>query len=171
MTELKGSKFFILIAAGLVFIGVAGWKYMDFNAEKEYIAPPPTKNMPIITPPTSPPTGNTGGVAEDSITEESATGGPSKVQPNTYTISMNSSGFSPANLTIKAGDTVRFVNNDTTNHWPASDVHPVHAIYPEFDARADIIPGGEWSFTFEKVGEWGMHDHRSPVTTGKIIVE
>lgn len=177
MTEFKDPKFFILIAAGLAFTGIAFWYYMDFTTEKEYVASPPTQNMPVITPPTSPPPDNVGDILdalapiEDSIMEESTKVEFTKVQPKTYTISMNSGGFNPANWIINKGDTVRFVNNDTKDHWPASDVHPTHAIYPEFDPRAVIAPGEEWSFTFERVGGWSMHDHRSPYITGKIIVE
>jgi len=176
MKELKDPKFFILIAVGLVLTGIAGWEYIDFKSQEEYIAPPPTKDMPVITPPTSPPPGNSGGSAEDSMMEHSMTEdgdmiGSMNVQPKTHIIYMGGGGFNPANLAIKIGDTVRFVNNDTKDHWPASDVHPVHEIYPEFDPRAVIAPGEEWSFTFERVGEWGVHDHRSPYITGKIIVE
>jgi plastocyanin len=151
MKELKEPKFFILIIAGLILIAIAGWKYMDFNAQKEYVAPSPAKSMPIITPPSSPPPGN----------EET----------ETHIIYISNSGFNPGNLTIETGDTVRFVNNDTKDHWPASDVHPVHAIYPAFDPRAAISPGKDWSFTFERVGGWGMHDHLNASVTGKIIVE
>lgn len=175
MKEFKDPKFFILIVVGLVLTVIAGWEYIDFKSQEEYIAPPPTKNMPVITPPTSPPPGNTGDAMEDLMIEDSMMDdgdmGGSMVHPSTYTIYMNSVGFSPASLTIKSGDTVRFVNNDTRDYWPASDVHPVHAAYSEFDPRAVVSPGQEWSFTFQRVGEWGMHDHRSPSITGKIIVK
>ena len=49
----------------------------------------------------------------------------------TYTVEMTSTGFSPNSISIKAGDTVTFVNKDTTQHWPASAMHPTHSIYPE----------------------------------------
>jgi len=172
MKELKDPKFFILIAVGLVLTGIAGWEYIDFKSQEEYIAPPPTKDMPVITPPTSPPP--SGATTEEETIVEKETSEPQapvQTQPHTYTVSMQATAFSPSSLTINKGDTVRFVNNDTKDHWPASDVHPVHEIYPEFDPRAVIAPGEEWSFTFERVGEWGVHDHRSPYITGKIIVE
>jgi hypothetical protein len=80
------------------------------------------------------------------------------------------SGFVPTDLTINRGDTVTFTNTGTTNHWPASDIHPSHEIYPEFDPRRSLLPGESWSFTFTKPGLWRMHDHDMPIFVGSITV-
>lgn len=85
-------------------------------------------------------------------------------------IKMTGEGFSPSEVKIQLGSTVRFVIKDKYWHWPASDLHPTHTLYPEFDPQKPIGPGEEWSFTFEKTGEWGFHDHLSPYITGKVIV-
>ncbi len=76
------------------------------------------------------------------------------------------SGFLPANITIKLGDTVTFVNKDTKNHQPASAPHPAHTDYPEFDPKNPIEPGQSWSFTFNKAGTWKFHDHLNAPTFG-----
>src|SRR6187549_3785432 len=66
------------------------------------------------------------------------------------TISFSSEGFIPAELSIRKGQTVIFLNNSNTQVWPASDPHPTHSIYPQFDPQQPIDPGQSWQFTFER---------------------
>lgn len=89
---------------------------------------------------------------------------------NRLTIRIDEEGFHPRELTIKAGETVTFLNRDKDGHWPASNIHPTHAIYPAFDPKKNIDAGVSWSFTFERPGEWRYHDHIFPDRTGVIIV-
>lgn len=89
---------------------------------------------------------------------------------NAIQVLMTEKGFEPEITTLKQGTTVTFVNNDKTWHWPASDLHPTHTIYPEFDPKQPVEPGKSWAFTFNRIGSWNYHDHLSPLTTGKIIV-
>jgi len=86
------------------------------------------------------------------------------------TVQITAKGFSPASITIKKGQAVEWVNDDTEIRWPASDPHPLHNIYPEFDPKQPIYPGEKWSFTFERIGKWGYHDHTFPVNTGSVSV-
>lgn len=79
-------------------------------------------------------------------------------------------GYVPEETTIKQGDTVSFVNESGTFHWPASDVHPTHEIYADFDPRTPIGPDEVWSFTFTEAGTWDLHDHLRANMRGKIIV-
>lgn len=84
---------------------------------------------------------------------------------------MNDEGFSPSEFSIKVGERVDFVNTSTvTEYWPASDLHPTHDLYTQFDPREPILPGSTWSFVFVKKGQWRMHDHLHPDKRGKIIV-
>lgn len=85
-------------------------------------------------------------------------------------ILMTEKGFEPEILTIKAGTKITFTNKDNTYRWPASDLHPTHTIYPEFDPKQPIEPEKSWLFTFNRVGQWNYHDHLSPLVTGKVIV-
>ena len=48
-----------------------------------------------------------------------------------YVIEITSEGFSPSPLTVTQGSTVTWINKDANEHWPASAMHPTHAIYPE----------------------------------------
>lgn len=61
----------------------------------------------------------------------------------TTDISMTASGFSPTSITIHKGDTVKFTNNDSSPHWPASNPHPSHTDYSGFDALRPVPPGTE----------------------------
>lgn len=78
-------------------------------------------------------------------------------------------GFKPASLVIQEGETVVF-RSVKQAAWPAADFHPEHALYPEFDPKAPIKDGEEWSFRFDKPGEWTFHDHLSPSRRGIIRV-
>ncbi len=78
--------------------------------------------------------------------------------------------FTPDVLDILVGDVVIFTNNGSKDFWPASNNHPTHTLYPEFDAKGPIAPGGKYQFTFEKAGSWGFHDHLNPSVGGAINV-
>ncbi|OGD87908.1 hypothetical protein A2870_03950 [Candidatus Curtissbacteria bacterium RIFCSPHIGHO2_01_FULL_41_11] len=78
--------------------------------------------------------------------------------------------YTPKNTSIKLGQTVTFVNKSNTDMWPASNIHPTHGIYPEFDPKKAVGPGKSWSFTFTKAGIWKFHDHLNPEITGTITV-
>lgn len=86
-------------------------------------------------------------------------------------VSMGKDSYDPPNLNIKQGTKVTFKNINTDDYnWPASNVHPTHLLYPEFDPKQPIGPGEEWSFVFNKVGRWKYHDHLKPYITGVIVV-
>lgn len=87
-----------------------------------------------------------------------------------HVITLTTDGFTPAELTITRGETVTFRTTTGKRFWPASNLHPSHLEYSDFDPKAPIEPDGEWSFTFDQVGEWRMHDHLAPYYTGTITV-
>jgi plastocyanin len=78
--------------------------------------------------------------------------------------------YTPGNIKITKGTKVTFKNGSESLRWPASDLHPSHGVYSEFDPKAFVKPGESWSFTFDKAGEWGYHDHLAPYITGTITV-
>ncbi len=93
-----------------------------------------------------------------------------KAESQTAVVTMTPDGFSPPTITIQQGSTITFKNNDTQNRWPASNIHPTHEIYPEFDPKTLVAPGKSWEFTFDKAGTWKYHDHLIPTDSGTIIV-
>lgn len=81
------------------------------------------------------------------------------------------SGYSPANLTVKPGTKVIFVNDSDSSMWTASDPHPIHSDFSSFDSRKGVASGGQYEFTFAEVGTYPYHNHLSPQDTGTIIVQ
>lgn len=96
-----------------------------------------------------------------------------------HTIEIQADGFHPQELTIKAGETVTFVNKDAALHWPASGQHPTHTDYPAgggcigsaFDACGGLRQGESYSFTFGERGAWSFHDHLNSGLAGVVNVE
>jgi plastocyanin len=91
-------------------------------------------------------------------------------ESQSLTVTLTDKGFVPSFLHIEKGDTVTFVNQTDTYFWPASDLHPTHAVYAEFDPKEPLASGSSWSFTFQKAGVWKYHDHLTPLYLGEVIV-
>jgi plastocyanin len=87
------------------------------------------------------------------------------------TVVRTKDGYEPKDITINVGDIVEWTNESGEYHWPASDLHPTHGIYPEFDPLTAIAPGESWKFKFEKPGVWKYHDHIRANKTGSVTVE
>lgn len=85
-------------------------------------------------------------------------------------IIMTAQGFEPNELHIAKNTVVAFINTDTQERWPASDIHPTHLLYPEFDSRSPIASGQSWQMTFRKAGTYKFHDHLFPHSRGSIQV-
>ncbi len=104
----------------------------------------------------------------DQLNNQGAT--PVPVAQDTLSIVLTPDGFVPKEPTIQLGTTVTFSNTTGREYWPASDLHPSHAIYSAFDPARPLQPDEMWAFTFEKVGSWGLHDHIRSYYTGLIHV-
>ncbi len=87
------------------------------------------------------------------------------------TITFDDAGFRPLRLEVEVGQQVLFANESDTSLWPASNIHPTHQIYPEFDAKTPIESGDSWIFTFERPGFWRYHNHLGPERSGLIVVK
>jgi len=93
-------------------------------------------------------------------------------------------GFVPGDISIAQGETIVFKNTGSLTHWPASNFHPTHSVYPGSDARLcgsleepflfdacrPLEPGEKYSFTFFVAGDWKFHDHLRPRYSGRIVV-
>ncbi len=88
----------------------------------------------------------------------------------TAVITMTAEGFEPPEVIVDTNTTVNFVNKDTVARWPASNLHPTHELYPEFDPKQVIEPGDFWLFKLTKTGTWRYHDHAYPHKRGTITV-
>lgn len=153
---------FILL--GIIIVIIIGIIYFTMDTPT---TPEPTESDTIV--PTEPVATSTPVVTATSTT--TSTPSTTASTTRTHTITYTETGFTPADLTIKTGETVIFKNNSTRAFWPASNDHPSHTIYPEFDPKKTIAAGESWSFTFTKVGSWKYHDHRAASLGGTITVQ
>lgn len=155
----------ILIILVLVIGGIYWW---TGQADAPGAIGPSPSPTPSATPA---PTPSPSGVSLDVVSNTD--------EPDAF-VTYSDSGYAPASVTIKKGDMVRFVNNSNREMWPASAIHPTHAVYPQksasdclgssFDACKAVPPGGSWEFTLSEIGTWRYHDHLSASKTGTIVV-
>jgi plastocyanin len=145
---------------GIIIVIIIGIIYFTMDTPT---TPEPIESNTIV--PTEPVSTSTPVVTATSTPSTTAS------TTKTYTVTYTETGFSPADITIKVGETVVFKNNSTRAFWPASNDHPSHTIYPEFDPKKTVAAGASWSFTFTKVGSWKYHDHRAANLGGTITVQ
>jgi amicyanin len=81
----------------------------------------------------------------------------------THAVTIDDPAFSPAALTITAGDTVTWTNNDTMIHTATSTTGA-------FDS-GDLDPGDAFSFTFTTPGTYDYMCMPHPFMTGQIVVQ
>jgi plastocyanin len=86
------------------------------------------------------------------------------------TIRMKTDAFEPTTVTVKKGDKVCWANDDAEARWPASNIHPTHEIYSDFDPKTPVRSGESWCFVFAKPGIWKFHDHLFPELIGTVNV-
>lgn len=91
-------------------------------------------------------------------------------EPRFYTVSYKSGVFSPTNLRIHAGDTVRFKNESFFGIRVVSDPHLTHNQLSGFDSVGDIPQGSYFSYTFSEKGIFGYHNEKKTDEQGMIIV-
>ncbi|MBI4090287.1 MAG: amidase [Candidatus Kerfeldbacteria bacterium] len=91
--------------------------------------------------------------------------------PSSASVSITSSGFSPATLTVGVGGTVTWTNSDSARHQPATDPHPTHTGLAGFDAIGGLSQGETFQFTFTRAGTFPYHDHTFPLRQGTVIVQ
>lgn len=87
------------------------------------------------------------------------------------TVSIKSSGFSPKEIKIKAGEKVTWVNDDSEEHQVNSATHPSHTAYPPLNTVGFLKPGAKKSLEFPAKGTYKYHDHLNPSLTGTVVVE
>ncbi|WP_369169841.1 plastocyanin/azurin family copper-binding protein [Streptomyces sp. R28] len=82
----------------------------------------------------------------------------------TYRVAMSGYAFSPATLTVTAGSTVTWTNQDTAPH----DVKTTSA--PAAFHSPMLNKGGSWSFTFTTPGTYAYYCTVHPNMTARIVV-
>lgn len=135
------------------------------------------------------PTGSDAATDTATVTEPSASA-PIETDKGTLpaapVVTLTDAGFSPATVTVSAGQTVRFVNDSSRSMWIGADEHPTHTEYDgtstrehcvdgaavggAFDQCQAVPRGASWEFTFTKAGTFGFHNHTGASSVGTVIV-
>ena len=105
---------------------------------------------------------------KDAPQGQEASVGNGKYLGKVYTVYYTSGVFSPTNLQINIGDTVRFSNDSLVPVRIKSDEG---SELPGFDSVSDIPPQGIFSYTFAKRGIFDYRNERKPEQKGTIIVK
>lgn len=113
-------------------------------------------------------------VTNTQVSQENASATPeasSSAAHGTVSVTESADGFSPASVTIKAGQTVTWTNSDSASHTVNSNPHPTHTDYPPLNNVGLIAPGTGKSFTFNTPGTYHYHDHLNPSHQGTVVVQ
>jgi len=84
-------------------------------------------------------------------------------------ITYTDDGFSPATVTVVAGSTITVENESSGELEFKSGKHPAHNDNTELN-QEEINSGESLSFTVNKVGTWGYHNHYDADKKGTIVV-
>jgi plastocyanin len=89
--------------------------------------------------------------------------------PRVYNISYRYGVFSPTNLRIHTGDTVRFRNDGALPIRIIAELQSDQRT-PEFDSVGDVQPGSYFSYTFATGGIFGYYNSSNGDESAVIIV-
>jgi plastocyanin len=89
---------------------------------------------------------------------------PSEKPASPATVKIDNFSFGPANITIPAGTTVTWTNNDDVPHVVTSDDNKM------FKSKA-LDTDDRFSFTFTKPGTYNYYCAIHPKMTAKIVVQ
>lgn len=112
--------------------------------------------------------------AGSSTNRNTNTSAATNTSPATKTVTVTSSGFSPSPITVKAGDTIRWLNDSGASAEVAPDNHPTHTKYAgvwDFTSASLTADGGSYSRVFSTKGTFTYHNHLDSSMTATIIVE
>ncbi len=88
---------------------------------------------------------------------------PSPGQHNTYNVAVQNFAFTPADLSIKVGDTVVWTNSDSASHTVVSDSGSEIS-------SSSLSTGQTYSHTFSSTGTFNYHCSIHPSMKGQITV-
>jgi plastocyanin len=112
-------------------------------------------------------------LGRDTTTTTNSKSSDSSSTPSTgqeTVITYSDSSFSPNKVTVHSGDKVTIKNTSSHGMQFDSDPHPVHTNNPELNV-GEVDGGEQMSFTVDKKGTYGYHNHLNPAQTGTIVVE
>lgn len=146
------SRNLVVVAVVALVLIAGGWFLMR---PKQTVAPAPEVQAPTST--------------QSAVPSSASAGAVTNEEKNLVTVS--ASGFLPQSITVKAGETVTWVNADTNNHTVNSNPHPTHTLFPILNTVGLIKAGDKKSLQFTTAGVYQYHDHLNPSSTGTITVQ
>jgi plastocyanin len=92
-------------------------------------------------------------------------------EPNAFVneVKAASNNFNPPTIIVNKGTTVTWTVTSGSVQI-ASDPHPAHTGLVGFESD-ELKAGDTYSFTFDKVGSFGYHNHLNPSAIGTVNVE
>lgn len=84
-------------------------------------------------------------------------------------VQVDSTGFTPATLTVTLGTTIVWKNTDTSPHAIASNPYPANDSVPGLRSQ-NILPNGSYTYKPTATGTINYHDNLSPTHNGTIVV-
>jgi plastocyanin len=86
-------------------------------------------------------------------------------------VSLTNNGFSPASVTVKAGNIVEWTSHDETQtHQVAANPLQVHSELPSL-VSSQLGQGAVYRFKFTKPGTYHYHDEINPTLNGTVVVQ
>ncbi len=142
-----------LLALGVIIVLVLAGGYFAYTKYSGTNPSTPQTPSPTQTP-----------------TQTTSEGSPSADMMQQSVVKITATGFQPSTITIKAGESVTWINQETKIRNVSSDPHPQHTLHP-FMNIGNIAASKESSVTFSSKGTYTYHDHLTPSHKGTIVVE
>jgi plastocyanin len=87
-------------------------------------------------------------------------------------ILVSSKGFFPETMAVKHGQTVTWLNTESSPHWIFADPYPTGSSLPDLDSNDPLGLNDTYSFTFTNPGTYTYHDQLHPYKLhGTIVVK
>jgi len=111
---------------------------------------------------------------QTATTSTTTSAGVGEESKSSTTITYNSSGFSPSNVTIRTGGKITWVNDSSEEVQIGANPHPIHTGNKEVSGGGFVLklgPGEQATVTITKTGSHGYHNHLNSSQGGTITVE
>lgn len=91
-------------------------------------------------------------------------------QGEVVNVALTDNGFTPKDITVKAGTRIVWTNSSGKPATVSSDDHPTHRLYP-FLNLGEFADGSSVQVVVEKAGKYSYHNHLNASEVGTITVE
>ena len=88
-----------------------------------------------------------------------------------YTVTYTDTGYTPKEITIKAGDMVTFDNQSKSEMMTAFGEHASHDEYPDKKAHPSVKVGEKTTISFPNDGTFKYHNHHAEENEGSVVVQ